>query len=83
MDGQKQQLPIEEMSFEDSMLELEQIVRKLETGQGKLDDAVHAYERGAQLRKHCERKLNEAQMKVEKVVANDGQASHLESLDEE
>lgn len=56
------------MSFEDALAELEQIVRRLEAGQVKLDDAIECYERGAQLKRHCEQKLNEAQARVERIV---------------
>jgi len=56
------------MSFEDALAELEQIVRGLEAGQVKLDEAILSYERGAQLKQHCERKLNEAQQRVERIV---------------
>lgn len=56
------------MSFEDALAELEQIVRRLEAGQVKLDEAILCYERGAQLKRHCERKLNEAQQRVERIV---------------
>ena len=56
------------MSFEDALAELEQIVRRLEAGQVKLDDAIQSYERGAQLKQHCERKLNEAQQRVDRIV---------------
>jgi exodeoxyribonuclease VII small subunit len=56
------------MSFEDSLAELEGIVRRLEGGQVKLDDAIQSYERGAQLKQHCERKLNEAQQRVDRIV---------------
>ena len=64
------------MSFEEALAELEQIVRQLENGQGKLDDAIQAYERGAELKKHCENKLKEAKAKVEKISLNtDGVAS--------
>jgi len=56
------------MSFEDALAELEQIVRRLEAGQVKLDEAILSYERGAQLKQHCERKLNEAQQRVERIV---------------
>ncbi|HXC12519.1 MAG TPA: exodeoxyribonuclease VII small subunit [Stellaceae bacterium] len=59
---------IAEMSFEDALAELEQIVRRLEAGQVKLDGAILSYERGAQLKQHCERKLNEAQQRVERIV---------------
>ena len=61
------------MSFEDALAELEGIVRRLEGGQVKLDDAIQSYERGAQLKRHCEKKLNEAQQRVDRiVVASDG-----------
>jgi exodeoxyribonuclease VII small subunit len=56
------------MSFEDALSELEQIVRKLEGGQVKLDEAIVSYERGAQLKRHCEQKLNEAQQRVDRIV---------------
>ncbi len=59
---------ISNMSFEDALAELEQIVRRLEAGQVKLDEAIVSYERGALLRQHCERKLNEAQQRVERIV---------------
>ena len=56
------------MSFEDALAELEQIVRRLEGGQVKLDEAIACYERGARLKLHCETKLNEAQQRVERIV---------------
>jgi len=60
-------LDVQSMSFEDSLAELELIVRTLESGKGKLDEAITAYERGAMLKKHCEAKLSEAQEKVERI----------------
>ncbi len=54
------------MNFEDALAELEQIVRRLEGGQVKLDEAIMSYERGAQLKRHCERKLAEAQQRVDR-----------------
>jgi len=71
----EQKLPadIAKMNFEDALAELEQIVRRLEGGSGKLDEAISSYERGAQLKRHCEAKLREAQARVDKiVVAADG-----------
>jgi exodeoxyribonuclease VII small subunit len=56
------------MSFEDALAELEAIVRRHESGQVKLDDAIQSYERGAQLKRHCEAKLNEAQQRVDRIV---------------
>ncbi len=59
---------IAQLSFEDALAELEKIVGDLERGKVKLDDAIAAYTRGAQLKAHCERKLADAKMKVEKIV---------------
>jgi exodeoxyribonuclease VII small subunit len=56
------------MSFEDALAELEGIVRRLEGGQVKLDEAIQSSERGAQLKRHCEQKLNEAQQRVDRIV---------------
>ncbi len=56
------------LSFEEALAELEQIVRGLEAGKVKLDEAVGAYERGAALKRHCESKLAEAKAKVERIV---------------
>lgn len=56
------------LSFEEALAELEGIVRALESGQGKLEEAISNYERGAALRRHCERKLAEAESKVQAIV---------------
>jgi len=71
---------IAEMSFEAALGELETIVRRLEDGSGKLDEAINAYERGAALKKHCEAKLAEAQSRVDKIVLGDGGAAGLEDV---
>jgi exodeoxyribonuclease VII small subunit len=64
------------MSFEDALAELEQIVRRLEGGQVRLDDAIQCYERGALLKRHCEKKLSEAQQRVDRIVIGaDGSVS--------
>ncbi len=60
------------MSFEQALAELEGIVRQLEAGDGKLEDAIGAYERGAALKKHCEDKLKEAKTKVDKISLGPG-----------
>ena len=71
------------MSFEDALGELEQIVKRLEAGSAKLNDAITAYERGALLKRHCEAKLREAQARVEKIVigADGTPATQPASLD--
>lgn len=78
MAKEKEAVPkdIAALSFEDALKELEGIVQQLERGQVKLDEAIAAYERGAALKRHCEQKLAEAKMKVEKIVfAADGSVS--------
>ncbi|MEM6340873.1 MAG: exodeoxyribonuclease VII small subunit [Pseudomonadota bacterium] len=56
--------PVDEMSFEDAMRELEQVLGQLERGDVALDDSIRLYERGAALKARCESKLKEAEEKV-------------------
>ncbi|GBQ06528.1 MAG: exodeoxyribonuclease VII small subunit [Acidiphilium sp.] len=57
------------LSFEDALAELERIVRGLESGSQKLEDAIAAYERGAALKRHCDARLAEAETRVQAIVA--------------
>jgi len=67
---------IAKLSFEEAMSELEKLVRQLEEGKSKLDDAISAYERGALLKRHCETKLREAKAKIDRIeIGADGKAS--------
>ncbi len=67
--------PIAEMTFEQALAALEQVVSQLEGGQVPLEQSIALYERGDALKKHCEAKLGEAELKVEKIVAaGDGDA---------
>lgn len=59
---------IAKLGFEDALQQLEEIVRGLESGKGKLDESIKSYERGALLKQHCERKLREAQMRIDRIV---------------
>lgn len=61
---------IENISFEDALAELEEIVRKIDTGQENLADAVDSFERGVLLKKHCEKMLKEAKLKIEKITSS-------------
>ncbi len=73
------------MSFEDALAELRTLVSRLEQGEGKLDEAIDAYERGAALKAHCARKLRDAEEKIEKItlknLADGGQDLSLTPLD--
>ncbi|HTJ88786.1 MAG TPA: exodeoxyribonuclease VII small subunit [Acidocella sp.] len=72
---------ISALSFEDALAALEAIVRNLESGQQKLEDAISAYERGAALKKHCEAKLAEAEARVQAIVARADGSLALKSED--
>ncbi|MGB0935776.1 MAG: exodeoxyribonuclease VII small subunit [Alphaproteobacteria bacterium] len=65
------------LSFEQAMAELEGIVRKFEEGQVSLEEAITFYERGNSLKAHCEGKLKDAELRVEKIVA--GEAGQITS----
>lgn len=56
------------LDFEEALAELERIVRQLEEGKGKLDEAIEAYGRGVALKRHCEAKLAQAQTRVESIM---------------
>ncbi len=67
MAGTETHKDIAKMSFEDALDELKDIVAALESGDGKLDAAIASYERGAKLKQYCEKKLKEAQVKIDKI----------------
>lgn len=62
------QKEIDELTFEEAMDELEAVVRQLESGKIKLDEAVAVYERGAKLKALCAQKLQDAKAKIDKLV---------------
>ena len=76
------QTPVEEMSFEAAMAELEKVVGQLERGDVALEESIALYERGAALKKRCETKLNEAQEKVAAITLDaDGQPAGTTPVD--
>ena len=60
---------ISTMSFEDALRALEEVVRRLESGEVPLDDSIALYERGEALRLHCQARLDAAQARIERIVA--------------
>lgn len=64
--------PVDQMTFEEAIKELEGVVAKLERGDVALDDSIALYERGAALRARCEKKLVEAEEKVAKITLGEG-----------
>jgi exodeoxyribonuclease VII small subunit len=64
------------MTFEQALKALEDVVRRLEGGEVPLDESIELYERGEQLRRHCQARLDAAQARIDKIVAGpDGRAS--------
>ncbi len=61
-------LPVEQLSFEAALRELEGIVSRLEQGEVDLEDSIVLYERGQALKQHCEQKLKAAESRLEKIV---------------
>jgi exodeoxyribonuclease VII small subunit len=74
--------PVESMTFEAALKELEQIVSRLERGEVPLAESILIYERGDALRKHCDALLKQAEARVEKIrVGADGKPAGSEPLD--
>ena len=61
---------LEKMTFEEAMKELENLLESLDKGDISLDKAIAIYDRGTQLKDHCQKKLNEAKMKVETIQSS-------------
>jgi|TARA_R110000822_G_scaffold299408_2_gene422377 exodeoxyribonuclease VII small subunit len=64
--------PVDKMSFEEALAELEGIVKQLEAGEVELEKSIAIYERGASLKAHCESRLKSAELKVEQIVQGAG-----------
>ena len=72
---------IELLTFEEALGELQEIVRGIETGRDDLEKVINDYERGNSLKKHCETKLKEAKLRIEKIAENaDGSVSTEQGL---
>ncbi len=59
------------MSFEVKLTRLEEIVKKMETGEMSLDESLKLFEEGVKLSRDCSKELNEAEQKVKKLVGVD------------
>ena len=75
---------IESLSFEEALRALETIVRQLESGDVPLEDSIALYEKGDKLRQHCQKRLDAAQARIERIVAGpDGTAIGTQPFDAE
>lgn len=75
---------IDRLSFEEALTALEQVVRRLESGEEPLDQSIALYEQGEQLRRHCQARLDAAQMRIRQIVADgEGRATATRPFDED
>ncbi|MEJ2459234.1 MAG: exodeoxyribonuclease VII small subunit [Novosphingobium sp.] len=73
---------IAELSFEDALRALETIVRQLESGDVPLEDSISLYEKGEKLRQHCQKRLDAAQARIERIVTGpEGAATGTQPFD--
>lgn len=68
---------MEELSFEESLEQLEEIVNKLETGDVPLDDAIDEFTKAMELVKVCNAKLNNAEEAIAKIVQDNGELTEF------
>lgn len=62
--SQDSQAPLENLSYEEAILELEQIVKRLEKGEAKLEESAQLYERGLALAQYCSSILQDMEARV-------------------
>lgn len=62
---------LEKLSFESAAERLDEIITQLENSKIELDTAIKLYSEAKDLQKHCEKRLSEAQLKVEQITQND------------
>ena len=73
---------VDQLSFEDALRRLEEIVRTLEKGEAPLDQSIDLYQEGDRLRRHCEARLKDAQARIEQITfGGDGKPAGLKPFD--
>ena len=76
------EIDVTQLSFEDALKRLEEIVRTLEKGEAPLDQSIELYQEGDRLKRHCEARLKEAQARIEQVAFSaDGKPAGLKPFD--
>jgi exodeoxyribonuclease VII, small subunit len=85
-EGQNQSMAttedVSQLSFEDALKRLEEIVRALEKGEAPLDRSIELYQEGDRLKRHCEARLKDAQARIEQIAfGSDGKPSGLKPFD--
>lgn len=77
----KSRVPADKPAFETAVAEIEGIVGRIESGQLSLEESLHAYRRGAELLKHCQGQLDEAERQV-RILDGDDLAPFEPAADE-
>jgi exodeoxyribonuclease VII small subunit len=73
---------VSQLSFEDALKRLEEIVRTLEKGEAPLDQSIELYQEGDRLKRHCEARLKEAQVRIEQIAfGGDGKPAGVKPFD--
>src|SRR5215469_13051795 len=73
---------VDQLSFEDALKRLEEIVRTLEKGEAPLDESIELYQEGDRLKRHCEARLKDAQARIEQIAfGSDGKPAGLKPFD--
>ena len=72
----------EEKTFEQAILELEKIVKNIKSGNASLDESIEKYTEGMKLAKVCGDKLNDATLKINKILKEDGKLEDFEIPEE-
>ncbi len=76
--------PTPDMSFEEALKALENIVHQLESGEAPLDQSIALYERGNELRALCQTQLDAAKARIEAITIGEaGQANGTRPFDAE
>lgn len=69
----------EGMSYETSLERLEEIVQRLESGQLPLDESLRLFEEGTRLTKVCQKRLTEAELRIERLMADGDSTEEMPS----
>lgn len=67
-----------ELNFEESLEQLEEIVKKLEVGDVPLDDAIEEFNKAMKLAQSCDEKLKTAEVAITKLVKDNGEESDFQ-----
>ena len=78
-EGTEETPEVPEAGYEDSLTRLEEIVQRLESGQLSLDESLRLFEEGTRLTKICQKRLTEAELRIEKLVGEGGRTEEVPS----